>query len=109
MAVVHRYEGTVNQVMGDGIDRCSALRLRMKYHAIRAVFAALAMHAAIRTYAEEARRTYGISVQMRVGLNSGEVVVRAIGNALHMITRRWVRPRIWRRGWSSSPPRGTSC
>jgi class 3 adenylate cyclase len=53
-------------------------------HAVRACYAALAMHAAIRTYAEDVRRTQGISVQMRVGLNSGEVVVRAIGNDLHM-------------------------
>jgi hypothetical protein len=48
------------------------------------VFAALAMHAAIRAHADDVRRTQGIAVQMRVGLNSGEVVVRAISNDLHM-------------------------
>ena len=42
------------------------------------------MQAALRRYAEEVRRTHGLEVQMRVGLNSGEVVVRAIGNDLHM-------------------------
>src|SRR5207237_5783038 len=50
----------------------------------RACYAALAMQDALRRYAEEVRRTHGLTVQMRVGLNSGEVVVRAIGNDLHM-------------------------
>ena len=53
-------------------------------HAVRACYAALTMQAAIRTYAEDVRRTHGLTVQMRVGLNAGEVVVRAIGNDLHM-------------------------
>src|SRR2546425_1573726 len=84
MATVHRYEGTVNQVMGDGIMALFGAPLAHEDHAVRACYAALAMQAAIRTYAEEARRAHGISVQMRVGLNSGAVVVRAIGNDLHM-------------------------
>jgi class 3 adenylate cyclase len=84
MAAVHCYEGTVNQVMGDGIMALFGAPLAHEDHALRACYAALAMQAAIRTYAEEARRSYGISVQMRVGLNSGAVVVRAIGNDLHM-------------------------
>jgi class 3 adenylate cyclase len=84
MAAVHRYEGTVNQVMGDGIMALFGAPLAHEDHAIRACYAALAMQTAIQTYAEEARRVHGISVQMRVGLNSGEVVVRAIGNDLHM-------------------------
>jgi tetratricopeptide (TPR) repeat protein len=53
-------------------------------HAVRACYAALAMQAAVQRYAEEVRRTHGLTVQMRVGLNSGEVVVRTIGNDLHM-------------------------
>jgi class 3 adenylate cyclase len=84
MAAVHRYEGTVNQVMGDGIMALFGAPLAHEDHAIRACYAALAMQAAIRTYAEAARRAHGITVQMRVGLNSGEVVVRAISNDLHM-------------------------
>src|SRR6266511_2485311 len=84
MAAVHRYEGTVNQVMGDGIMALFGAPIAHEDHAVRACYAALAMHAAIRTYAEAARRAHGIAVQMRVGLNSGEVVVRAIGNDLHM-------------------------
>ena len=84
MAAVHRYEGTVNQVMGDGIMALFGAPIAHEDHAVRACYAALAMQAAIRTYAEEARRAHGITVQMRVGLNSGAVVVRAIGNDLHM-------------------------
>jgi class 3 adenylate cyclase len=84
MAAVHRYEGTVNQVMGDGIMALFGAPIAHEDHTLRACYAALAMQAAIRTYAEDARRAHGITVQMRVGLNSGEVVVRAIGNDLHM-------------------------
>ena len=84
MAAVHRYEGTVNQVMGDGIMALFGAPLAHEDHAVRACYAALAMQEAMRRYAEEVRRTHGLEVQIRVGLNSGEVVVRAIGNDLHM-------------------------
>src|SRR5499427_1635147 len=84
MAAVHRYEGTVNQVMGDGIMALFGAPIAHEDHAIRACYAALAMQEAIRHYSEEVLRGHGIEVQIRVGLNSGEVVVRAIGNDLHM-------------------------
>src|SRR5215470_15769234 len=84
MAAVHRYEGTVNQVMGDGIMALFGAPLAHEDHAVRACYAALAMQEAIRRYSAEVRRTHGVEVQIRVGLNSGEVVVRAIGNDLHM-------------------------
>ena len=84
MDAVHRYEGTVNQVMGDGIMALFGAPLAHEDHAVRACYAALAMQEAMRRYAEEVRRTHGLAVQIRVGLNSGEVVVRAIGNDLHM-------------------------
>jgi predicted ATPase/class 3 adenylate cyclase len=84
MAAVHRYEGTVNQVMGDGIMALFGAPIAHEDHAVRACYAALAMQEAIRRYSEEARRAHGITVQIRVGLNSGEVVVREIGNDLHM-------------------------
>jgi class 3 adenylate cyclase len=84
MAAVHRYEGTVNQVMGDGIMALFGAPLAHEDHAVRACYAALAMQAAMRRYAEEVRRSHGLEMQARVGLNSGEVVVRAIGNDLHM-------------------------
>jgi class 3 adenylate cyclase len=84
MAAVHRYEGTVNQVMGDGIMALFGAPIAHEDHAVRACYAALAMQAAIRAYAEEVRRAQGITVQIRLGLNAGDVVVRAIGNDLHM-------------------------
>jgi class 3 adenylate cyclase/tetratricopeptide (TPR) repeat protein len=84
MAAVHRYEGTVNQVMGDGIMALFGAPLAHEDHAVRACYAALAMQAAVKQYAAEVQRTYGVPVQIRVGLNAGEVVVRAIGSDLHM-------------------------
>ena len=84
MAAVHRYEGTVNQVMGDGIMALFGAPLAHEDHAVRACYAALAMQAAVQQYATEVQRTHGVPLQMRVGLNAGEVVVRAIGNDLHM-------------------------
>ncbi len=84
MEAVHRYEGTVNQVMGDGIMALFGAPIAHEDHAIRACYAALAMQAALRRYSDEVRRTHGLAVHVRVGLNSGEVVVRGINNDLHM-------------------------
>jgi len=84
MEAVHRYEGTVNQVMGDGIMALFGAPVAHEDHAVRASYAALRMQESIKRYADEARRTHGVNVRIRVGLNSGEVVVRAIGSDLHM-------------------------
>jgi len=84
MDAVHHYEGTVNQVMGDGIMALFGAPLAHEDHAVRACYAALRMQDAIRRYTEEVRRAQGVEVQIRVGLNSGEVVVRSIGSDLHM-------------------------
>jgi class 3 adenylate cyclase/tetratricopeptide (TPR) repeat protein len=84
MEAVHRYEGTVNQVMGDGIMALFGAPLAHEDHALRACYAALRMQELVTRYSEEARHTHGVNVQIRVGLNSGEVVVRAIGSDLHM-------------------------
>src|SRR5262252_6182209 len=84
MEAVHRYEGTVNQIMGDGIMALFGAPLAHEDHAVRACYAALRMQSATKRYAEDIRRSYGIEPQIRVGLNSGEVVVRSIGSDLHM-------------------------
>jgi class 3 adenylate cyclase/tetratricopeptide (TPR) repeat protein len=84
MDAVHRFEGTVNQVLGDGIMALFGAPIAHEDHALRACYAALAMQAAMRAYSEELRRVHGLEMRIRVGLNSGEVVVRAIGNDLHM-------------------------
>ena len=84
MDAVHRYEGTVNQVMGDGIMALFGAPLAHEDHAVRGCYAALAMQAAVKRYADDMRRAHGVTVRIRVGLNSGEVVVRAIGSDLRM-------------------------
>jgi class 3 adenylate cyclase/tetratricopeptide (TPR) repeat protein len=84
MEAVHRYEGTVNQVMGDGIMALFGAPLAHEDHAVRACYAALRMQESVRKYAEEVGNSQAAGVRIRVGLNSGEVVVRAIGSDLHM-------------------------
>src|SRR5262244_516475 len=84
MEAVHCYEGTVNQVMGDGIMALFGAPVAHEDHAVRACYAALRMQESVAQYAEGIQRAGGTPVQIRVGLNSGEVVVRAIGNDLHM-------------------------
>ena len=81
---VHRYEGTVNQVMGDGIMALFGAPVAHEDHAARAGYAALRMQELMARYAEDARRRHGVHLQIRVGINSGEVVVRAIGGDLRM-------------------------
>src|SRR5512132_208807 len=84
MAAVHRYEGTVNQVMGDGIMALFGAPLAHEDHAVRACYAALRMQDTARQYADQVRRTQGTTVRIRIGLNSGDVVVRAVGSDLRM-------------------------
>jgi class 3 adenylate cyclase/tetratricopeptide (TPR) repeat protein len=84
MEAVHRYEGTVNQVMGDGVMALFGAPLAHEDHGVRACYAALRMQEAVKQYADELRKSEGVPIRIRVGLNSGEVVVRAIGSDLHM-------------------------
>jgi class 3 adenylate cyclase/tetratricopeptide (TPR) repeat protein len=84
MEAVHRYEGTVNQVMGDGIMALFGAPVAHEDHAVRACYAALRMKAAIARYAAEVRGWLGVEVAVRIGLNSGDVVVRGIGDDLRM-------------------------
>jgi len=84
MDAVHRYEGTVNQVMGDGIMALFGAPLAHEDHAVRACYAALRMQGVVRRYSDELRHAQGVEVQIRVGLNSGDVVVRSIGSDLRM-------------------------
>src|SRR5499427_6242143 len=84
MDAVHRFEGTVNQVMGDGIMALFGAPVAHEDHAVRACYAALRMQESVKQYAKEARHAHGASVQIRVGLNSGDVIVRAVGSDLRM-------------------------
>jgi class 3 adenylate cyclase/ribosomal protein L40E len=102
MEAVHRYEGTVNQVMGDGIMALFGAPLAQEDHAVRVCYAALVMQESVRSYAKEVQRTHGIPLHIRVGLNSGEVVVRsvssdlqidysAVGQTTHLAAPAWNR------------------
>ena len=84
MDAVHRYEGTVNQVMGDGNMALFGAPLAHEDHAVRACYAALRIQGSVKRYAEEVHRTAGVPLHIRVGVNSGDVVVRSIGSDLHM-------------------------
>jgi len=84
MEAVHRYEGTVNQVMGDGIMALFGAPLAHEDHAVRACYSALRMQESVKKYAEGVQKTEGVPIQIRVGMNSGEVVVRSIGSDLKM-------------------------
>ncbi len=84
IAAVRHYEGLVNQVMGDGIMALFGAPLAHEDHAVRACYAALRMQDSVKGYAEEVKQTFGVPIDIRVGLNSGEVVVRSIGSDLHM-------------------------
>jgi hypothetical protein len=106
MAAVHRYEGTVNQVMGDGIMALFGAPIAHEDHAVRGCYAALSMQDTIRRYREEVRRTHGVEVHIRVGLNSGKWWSAPLATTCTWTIRRWGRRRIWRPAWSSWPPPG---
>ena len=82
MAAVHRYEGTVNQVLGDGIMALFGAPVAHEDHALRACYAALAMQEDMRRYSTTALGSH--QIRIGVGLNSGEVVVRSITNDLNV-------------------------
>jgi class 3 adenylate cyclase len=71
MAAVHRFEGTVNQVLGDGIMALFGAPVAHEDHAVRACYAALAMQESVKHYATDVQRTYGVPLHTRVGLNAG--------------------------------------
>src|SRR5215471_3488254 len=84
MDAVHRYEGTVNQVLGDGIMALFGAPLAHEDHALRACYAALAMQEETRLYRRGLGQSEELGLQIGIGLNSGEVVVRSISNDLNL-------------------------
>jgi Adenylate and Guanylate cyclase catalytic domain len=80
MDAVHRHGGTVNQIMGDGIMALFGAPRPTADHARRACDAAVAMQEAIARYSEA--RPGDREVQIRVGIASGEVIVRSVGSDL---------------------------
>src|SRR5262245_56939957 len=76
MDAVHRYEGTVSQVMGDGITALFGAPLAHEAHAVRACYAALRIQEAMAGLSESVQRKRGVPILVRVGLHSGEMEVR---------------------------------
>jgi class 3 adenylate cyclase/tetratricopeptide (TPR) repeat protein len=81
---VHRYEGTVNQYLGDGVMALFGAPVALEDHALRAVQAALAIQETIRGYSAQFQREHGVELALRIGLNTGPVVVGRIGDDLRM-------------------------
>jgi class 3 adenylate cyclase/tetratricopeptide (TPR) repeat protein len=81
---IHRYEGTINQFLGDGIMAIFGAPVTHEDHAHRACHAALSIQRALVDYGEGLKKEYGIDFKMRIGLNTGQVVVGRIGEDLRM-------------------------
>jgi len=81
---VHRYEGTVNQYLGDGLMALFGAPVALEDHALRAVQAGLALQETIGGYNAQLQRDYGVQIRLRLGLNTGLVVVGRIGDDLRM-------------------------
>jgi class 3 adenylate cyclase len=84
MDEIHRYEGTINQFTGDGVMSLFGAPVAHEDHAQRACHTALSIQKAIGEYSEKIRKDYGAEFEMRIGLNSGPVIVGSIGDDLRM-------------------------
>ena len=84
MDEVHRYEGTINQFTGDGIMALFGAPVAHEDHAVRACYAALSIQSALRGYGDKLEKERGVDFKMRIGLNSGPVIVGSIGDDLRM-------------------------
>src|SRR5437867_2133006 len=84
LGAVHTYEGTVNQFLGDGVMALFGAPIAHEDHSQRALSAALAIQNGLKPLAEDVKRTHGIEFRMRMGINTGPVVVGAIGHDLRM-------------------------
>lgn len=84
MDAVHEYEGTVNQVLGDGLMAIFGAPVALEDHGVRACYAALRIQEKISQLAEEIRASHKMELNVRIGMNSGDVVVRSVGSDLRM-------------------------
>jgi len=84
MDEIHRYEGTINQFTGDGVMALFGAPVAHEDHALRACHASFSIQRAMEGYAAKLKDGHGIDFRMRIGLNSGNVVVGSIGDDLRM-------------------------
>jgi len=84
MDSVHKYEGTIDKFTGDGVMALFGAPLAHEDHAQRACYAAIETQSAMQSYGEKVKRDCSLDFKMRVGLNSGPVLVGGVGNDLRM-------------------------
>jgi class 3 adenylate cyclase/tetratricopeptide (TPR) repeat protein len=84
MYEIHKYEGTINQFTGDGVMALFGAPVAHEDHAQRACYAALSIQKALEHYEEKIKKDFGADFKMRIGLNSGPVIVGSIGDDLRM-------------------------
>jgi len=84
MDEIHHYEGTINQFTGDGVMALFGAPLAHEDHAQRACYASLSIQSALENYTEKIKENHDVDFKMRIGLNSGTVVVASIGDDLRM-------------------------
>ena len=100
VAVVRRYEGTVDKFTGDGIMAVFGAPIALEDHALRACMAALEIQAETAKLAAEVSNRDGIELQLRIGLNSGQVIAGEIGSTQRPVTPPSANRSAWRSGWS---------
>ncbi len=84
MDEIHRCEGTINQFTGDGVMALFGAPVAHEDHARQACYAALSIQKAVEEYGEKIRKDLGLEFKLRIGLNSGPVIVGSIGDDLRM-------------------------
>ncbi len=84
MSEIHKYEGTINQFTGDGVMALFGAPIAHEDHAQRACHAALSIQKSIVEYGNKMMKDFAVEFKMRIGINSGPVVVGAIGDDLRM-------------------------
>ena len=100
MESVQRYEGTIIDIAGDGIQALFGAPFAHEDHGIRGCYAGLRMQESVKRYAQEIQRTHGAPIQIRVGLNSGEALVCVTGTEARRAYIAVGRPFISRLAWS---------
>ena len=103
-AVVQHYGGTVDKFTGDGIMATFGAPVALEDHAIRACLAALGIQQEAKRLAIDVRERDGVDLQLRVGLNSGQVIADEIGSGL-LVTPPSVSKSAWPSGWNRLHPR----
>jgi adenylate cyclase len=108
-AVVQRYQGTVDKFTGDGLMALFGAPVALEDHALRACIAALEIQSVTRSLADEVLRSDGLELQIRVGLNSGEVIAGEIGSGPGRYTAVGHHVGLAQRMEAAAPAGGVLC